>query len=72
MLQIVLCTYVCTPTFIATIANMGQFIGIFIQCKDRLPEDMCCCLQTDMVMCLPAFIVTSAYKASYGYIYTIA
>ena len=54
--------YVCTPTFIATIANMGQF-------KERLPEAICCCLQTcnvDVVllvmccMCIMAFIVTSA------------
>ena len=53
---------VCTPTFIATIANMGQF-------KERLPESICCCLQTcnvDVVllvmhcMYIPAFIVTSA------------
>ena len=62
--------YVCTPTFIATIANMGQlYIGIFIQFKERLPEAICCCLQTcnvDVVllvmccMCIMAFIVTSA------------
>ena len=62
--------HVCMPTFIATIANMGQlYIGIFIHFKERLPEAICCCLQTynvDVVllvmycMCIPAFIVTSA------------
>ena len=29
--------YVCTPTFIATIANIGIF-------SDRLPKAICCCL----------------------------
>ena len=54
--------YVCTPTFIATIANMGQF-----HFKERLLEAICCCLQTcnvDVVLLvmyrIPAFIVTSA------------
>ena len=51
--------YVCTPTFIATIANMGH----------RLPEAIYCCLQTcnvDVVllvmycMYILTFIVTSA------------
>ena len=45
----------------------GPVIGIFI--KDRLPEAICCCLQTCSVnvvllvmcwMCIPVFIVTSA------------
>ena len=53
------------PTFIATIANMGHIIHF----KERLPEAICCCLQTcnvDVVllviycMYIPAFIVTSA------------
>ena len=44
----------------------GPVIGIF---KDRLPEAICCCLQTCSVnvvllvmccTCIPAFIVTSA------------
>ena len=56
---------ICTPTFIATIANMGQ-LWAFVK---RLPEAICCCLQTcnvDVVllvmycMYIPAFIVTSA------------
>ena len=47
----------------------GPVIGIFIQFKERLPEAICCCLQTcnvDVVlwvmccMCIMAFIVTSA------------
>ena len=47
----------------------GPVIGIFIRFKDRLPEAICCCLQTCSVnvvllamccMCIPAFIVTSA------------
>ena len=53
--------YVYMPTFIATIAIMGQ-LGI-------LPEANCCCLQTCSVnavllvmccMCISTFIVTSA------------
>ena len=57
--------YVCMPTFIATIANMGRYRHF----KERLPEAICCCLQTcnvDVVllvmycMYIPAFIVTSA------------
>ena len=56
---------VCTPTFIAT----GPVIGIFIHFKGRLPEAICCCLQTcnvDVVllvmyrMYIPALIVSSA------------
>ena len=44
-------------------------IGIFVYFKDRLPEAICCCLQTCSVnvvllvmccMCIPVFIVTSA------------
>ena len=64
------CWYIYMPTFIATIAIMGQaVIGIFIHFKDRLPEAICCCLQTCSVnivllvmccMCIPTFIVTSA------------
>ena len=55
-------SYVCMPTFIVTIANMGQLY------LDRLPEAISCCLQTYTVidvllimycMCLPAFFVTS-------------
>ena len=48
-------------TFIATIANMDQLLIL-----DILPEAICCCLQTYtvtdvlLVMCLPAFFVTSA------------
>ena len=47
----------------------GPVIGIFIYFKDRLPEAICCCLQTCsvnvvlLVMCcmrIPVFIVTSA------------
>ena len=47
----------------------GPVIGIFIYFKDRLPEAICCCLQTCSVnvvllvmccMCIPVFIVTSA------------
>ena len=47
----------------------GPVIGIFIHFKERLPETICCCLQTcnvDVVllvmyrMYIPAFIVTSA------------
>ena len=47
----------------------GPVIGIFIHFKDRLPEAICCCLQTCSVtvvllvmccMCIPTFIVTSA------------
>ena len=58
--------YVCTPTFIATIANnYGLVIGIL----ERLPEAICYCLQTcnvDVVLLvmyciyIPAFIVTGA------------
>ena len=55
--------YPCTPTFIATIAN----IGICIHFKERLPEGICCCLQTcngDVLlvmyrMYIPALIVSS-------------
>ena len=56
--------YVCMPTFIA----QSPVIGIFIHFKDRLPEAICCCLQTCSVnvvllvmccMCILAFIVTS-------------
>ena len=64
------CRNVCKPTFIATIANMGNaVIGIFIPFNKRLPEAICCCLQTcnvDVVLLVmyrvhkPAFIVTSA------------
>ena len=55
-------SYVCMPTFIATIASY----------LDRLPEAICCCLQTYTVndvllvmycMCLPAFFVPSADKS---------
>ena len=55
------------PTFIATIANMGRLY--YRHFKERLPEAICCCLQTcnvDVVllimycMYIPAFIVTSA------------
>ena len=42
----------------------------FYSYKDRLPEAICCCLQTCSVvllvmcyMCIPAFIVTSADKS---------
>ena len=51
---------------------------IWISYLDRLPEAICCCLQTYSVndvllvmycICLPAFFVTGA--ASYGYIYAI-
>ena len=41
-------------------------IGIFIPLEERLPEVICCCLQTCyvdvvlLVMCIPVFIVTSA------------
>ena len=44
-------------------------IGIFVYFKNRLPEAICCCLQTCSVnvvllvmccMCIPIFIVTSA------------
>ena len=47
----------------------GPVLGIFIYFKDRLPEAICCCLQTCSVnvvllvmcwMCIPVFIVTSA------------
>ena len=47
----------------------GPVIGIFIHFKERLPEAICCCLQTcnvDVVllvmycMYIPTFIVTSA------------
>ena len=64
-------SYVYMPTFIATIANMGQlYIGI-LNYLDKLPEAICCCLQTYTVfdvllimycMCLPACYVTSADK----------
>ena len=40
------CVYVCTPAFIATIAIIGPVTGIFIHFKERLPEAICCCLQT--------------------------
>ena len=41
-------------------------IGICIHLKERLPEAICCCLQTCsidfvlLVMCIPALIVASA------------
>ena len=44
----------------------GPVIGIFIHFKERLPEAICCCLQTCnvdvvlLVMYIPTFIVTSA------------
>ena len=50
------------PTFIAI---MGQLLAFFL---DRLPEAICCCLQTCSInvvllvmccMCIPVFIVTS-------------
>ena len=56
-------SYVCMLTFIATIASYRVFY------LDKLPEAVCCCLQTYTVndvllimycMCLPAFFVTSA------------
>ena len=47
-------SYVCMPTFIATI-NL-----------DRLPEAICCCytvIDVLLIMCLLAFFVTSADKS---------
>ena len=61
---IVLCMYANFHCY--TIANMGPVLGIF---KERLPEAICCCLQTcnvDVVLLVMyciyilAFIVTSA------------
>ena len=55
----------CMPTFIATIAIWTSYL-------DRLPEAICCCLQTYAVndvllvmycMCLLAFFVPSADKS---------
>ena len=71
--------YVCQ---LSALQSYGPVIGICIQFKERLPEGICCCLQTcnvDVVLlvmyCMytPAFIVTSAdtYKPVYGYIYTL-
>ena len=61
----VLCMYVCMPTFIAKLLIWAGYRHF----KERLPEAICCCLQTcnvDVVLlvmyCLyiPCFIVTSA------------
>ena len=58
--------YVCMPTFIATKLLIWAGYRHF---KERLPEAICCCLQTcnvDVVllvmycMYIPGFIVTSA------------
>ena len=60
VIGIVLCTYVCQLSLL-----------IWISCLDRLPEAICCCLQTSTVsnvllmmncMGLPVFFVTSADK----------
>ena len=61
VIGIVLCTYVCQLSLL-----------IWISYLDRLPEAICCCLQTSTVsdvlllmncMCLPVFFVTSADKS---------
>ena len=63
---IVLCMY---ANFHCYNCYYGPVIGIFIHFKERLPEAICCCLQTcnvDVVllvmycMYIPTFIVTSA------------
>ena len=62
-------SYVCMPTFIATILMWASYRHFYL---DRLPEAICCCLQTYNVidvllimycMCLPAFFVTIADKS---------
>ena len=64
---IVLCIYANFHCY--TDCYYGPVIGIFIYFKDRMPEAICCCLQTCSVnvvllvmccMCIPVFIVTSA------------
>ena len=58
-------SYVCMPTLLLQLLIWTSYL-------DRLPEAICCCLQTYTVndvllvmycMCLPAFFVPSADKS---------
>ena len=60
--------YICQLSLLQLLIY-GPVIGIFIHSKDRLPEAICCCLQTCSInvvllvvccICIPTFIVTSA------------